>query len=307
MSAIRIFPPDTYNVSIKCAREYSVDCFFWIKYFISVDAMGKEKQPINAVSEGVVSVVVVCYNETRDRICRTLSSVVGQTYKNVEIVVVDGGSNRESISAFDEFSSDISFFISEPDEGIYDAMNKGVSHSNGEWVMFINVGDSLYSKSTLQNFLTNGNMKYDILYGDIYREDMNITSKPPKYINRFMFYSSYFCHQSLLFRRQLFTQVGLFDLSYKLLADRDWIFKAYVDGASFKYEPILVCSYEGGGVSTNSQTVNRELMEMRKKSFSKAERMFYLIINFTVKIYKRLLTGNFNIPIIVKKLFSSRY
>lgn len=255
---------------------------------------------------GLVSVIVVCYNEKPENIEKTLSSIINQNYQEVELIVIDGKSNEDTIKCLNKFKKNISVFLSESDQGIYDAMNKGVSRSTGEWVIFMNIGDSFYSDNTLLKSLESINDEYDIFYGDIYREDMCIVSKPPKYINRFTFYSTYFCHQSLLFRRVLFDQIGLFNITYKLLADRDWIYKAYLHGAKFKYKSLTICRYEGGGVSTSPQIVKSELMEMRKKSFSKQERAFFLTLNFFVKFYRRLVTANFKTPIAIKKIFTSR-
>jgi glycosyltransferase involved in cell wall biosynthesis len=265
----------------------------------------KEQKHKTIEDGGLVSVVVACYNEEPENIRKTLSSIINQNYQYVEIIIVDGKSNEDTIKCLNEFQENISVFLSEPDKGIYDAMNKGVVRSSGEWVIFMNVGDGFYSSNTLSILLADIDSKCDVLYGDIYREDVKRISKSPKYINRFIFYSTYFCHQSLVFRRQLFTKVGLFDLSYKFLADRDWILKAYVADAKFQYKPVIVCGYEGGGVSTNLKAVNHELMEMRKKSFSKIERVFYFSINIVVKIHKRLLIGNFNMPVAVKKFFTA--
>jgi glycosyltransferase involved in cell wall biosynthesis len=263
------------------------------------------KPQVDSVN-ALVSVIVVCYNENSEKIKKTLSSVITQDYNNVELIVIDGKSNDDTIKCLGSFLKNISIFLSEPDQGIYDAMNKGVARSSGDWLIFMNVGDGFYSNNTLSILLADIDSECDILYGDIYREDVKTISKSPRFINRFMFYSTYFCHQSLLFRRNLFSQVGLFDLSYKILADRVWIYKAYINGANFKYRPIIVCSYEGGGVSTSLQTVNEELMVMRKKSFSKMERILYSNMNFLYKICKRLLNGNFNVPIAIKNIFIKR-
>lgn len=256
------------------------------------------------MKKSIVTVIVVCFNEERKKIRQTLMSILYQTYENMELVVIDGGSNLETVKAFDEFMPFIDIFVSEPDKGIYDAMNKGVCCSSGDWLCFLNVGDCFSSVHVLETVMSNTDQA-DILYGEVVRQDGKVTKKAPRNINKYMLYSSYFCHQSMFFHSCLFQKNGLHNLKYRLVSDREWIYRAYDMGAKFKYVPVVVCDYEGGGVSANYDKVTKELNEMRKRLFVFPERVVFRILLTLEKVYIRIVTKNLSLPMSIKRLFNS--
>lgn len=93
----------------------------------------------------LISVVTVSYNAV-GTIEQTLLSVINQTYPNIEYIIIDGGSTDGTVDIIKKYADEIVYWISEPDKGIYDAMNKGIKKANGEWINFINAGDSYYDK-----------------------------------------------------------------------------------------------------------------------------------------------------------------
>jgi len=117
----------------------------------------------------VISVVVVCYNEAQERINYTLDSIIAQDYPELELVVIDGGSEIETVDSLELYKRKISAFLSERDDGIYDAMNKGIRISKGEWIMFMNIGDRFCSPDVLSKLMSNINQEHnDLVYGDVF-------------------------------------------------------------------------------------------------------------------------------------------
>ena len=107
---------------------------------------------INNIMNAKISVITISYNAEKE-IEKTILSVISQTYDNIEYIIVDGASKDNTISIVNKYKKKISCVISEPDKGIYDAMNKGIMHATGEWLIMRNAGDVFCDKSVLQNIL----------------------------------------------------------------------------------------------------------------------------------------------------------
>ena len=112
-----------------------------------------------------IDIITVVFN-AKAELERTLSSVFSQNYANLNLIVIDGGSNDGTQEFIKNNSDKIKFWISESDNGIYDAMNKGLNHATGDYVWFINAGDEIYSKNTLSEIFYNEE-KFDAYYGDV--------------------------------------------------------------------------------------------------------------------------------------------
>jgi glycosyltransferase involved in cell wall biosynthesis len=175
-----------------------------------------------------VSIITIVYNNVRD-IGYTLSSVDQQTYPNIEYIVVDGKSNDGTLEVIEQYKDTISKLVSEKDNGIYDAMNKGLSMATGDYVLFLNSGDELYSSNTLEKVFGNED-NADIYYGEtkLINEDREILGdrrhKTPEHFDWQSFkYGMYVCHQAIYIKRSLTTP---YDLQYKLSSDIDWVIRA---------------------------------------------------------------------------------
>ena len=152
-----------------------------------------------------ISIITVCFNSV-ETIEDTIQSVLSQTYKNFEYIIIDGGSNDGTIDIILNYKDYISKFISEKDNGIYNAMNKGIKAAKGEFVIFMNGGDCFASTTILKDISTDLNSDYDIYYGDnnkISPNSKRLKTYPEKLTFSF-FYSSSINHQSTLIRRSLF-------------------------------------------------------------------------------------------------------
>lgn len=175
-----------------------------------------------------ISVVTVCYNAV-DSIEKTIKSVVNQTYDNIEYVIIDGLSKDGTIGVINEYREKIAYFVSEPDKGIYDAMNKGIKAATGDWIIFMNAGDTFKTSDILRELgriLLNIQSDIRIIRGNIIRKYSNlsvkstgVTSQSPGLMDMI---NNTFHHQACLIQRSLFDDYGYYSTDYKLCSD--WIF-----------------------------------------------------------------------------------
>lgn len=124
-----------------------------------------EKISERVLSNDKVSIITVCYNAEHE-IEKTILSVIEQKYNNVEYIVIDGKSQDSTIDKINHYADSIDIIISEPDHGIYDAMNKGISLASGKWICFMNAGDLFYDEHVLCKIFNNNHYDVDVIYGD---------------------------------------------------------------------------------------------------------------------------------------------
>lgn len=174
------------------------------------------------------SVVTVVLNAER-WLRRALESVFSQTFEAVETVVVDGGSTDGTLEVIASLEGRISRWVSGPDGGIYDAMNKGVGLARGEVVFFLNADDRLADPSVLAAVAAEFERppSVDLVVGDILgSEEMGGGYFPMKPASEFALFMNGICHQAVFARRRLFEEIGGFDRRFPVCADRDWILRA---------------------------------------------------------------------------------
>lgn len=245
-----------------------------------------------------ITVITINLNN-KDGLKKTLKSISYQTYINFEYIVVDGNSNDGSLKVIEHNNSTIDKCIVEKDSGIYDAMNKGISASTGDYLLFINSGDWLVSHNTLEQLSKYALDNTDIIYGDIILHDAETQStKTTNYPEELSFqYFRYrtLPHQATLIKRELFNEIGLYDTNMKIISD--WAFFCL---AICKYQkkykkiPLLVCNFPTDGIgSTQIETRRREreyFLQDNFKLFNDDYRRFDNIRgNFFVKIINRFL------------------
>jgi putative colanic acid biosynthesis glycosyltransferase len=190
--------------------------------------------PGGAENLPVVSVVTVNRN-TRDSLTATIESVLSQTYAPLEFIIIDGASSDGSVEIMRQFAADISYSISEPDEGIYDAMNKGVRAATGEWIIFMNSGDLFHDHHAVADVFTQPHPDADLVYGNslcrYQREQVDrlIPAEPTTVLPLRMNCS----HQSLFARRDLLLQAP-FSLNL-MAADYEFLLRMYAQCRRFKH------------------------------------------------------------------------
>jgi glycosyltransferase involved in cell wall biosynthesis len=207
------------------------------------------------MNKPMITVITVCYN-SGNKIQDTIESVAQQNYNNLEYIVVDGGSKDNTIDIIKKylpkFNGDMRW-ISEPDDGVYDAMNKGIKKSNGEWIIFINAGDSLYSKDILNKIFINDNdiINNDVIYGkvNVKYSDQQEKIVSPKDLNE-LWKGMIFCHQSAFIRSNIMKKY-MYDLNYEISADFDFFYKLFNQNYIFKEVDYVISNYEFEGISNN--------------------------------------------------------
>lgn len=221
-------------------------------------------------SRPIISVITVVYNGEKG-LENTMLSILNQNYINIEYIIVDGGSTDSTKDIIRKYEEKISYWVSEPDMGIYDAMNKGVKLSQGEWIIFMNSGDIFNNKEViLQIFSSHIDTMTHIIYGNTLIENTKIS--PPATINKKYFFFDTICHQSIFIRRSVFEEIGYHNLNYKILSDREFLLRAVIRKLNFKYVDVDVCLWETVGFSSqNIHLFQNELSIIRNIHFNSFE------------------------------------
>lgn len=202
-----------------------------------------------------ISIITVVYNGA-DLLPRTMQSVFDQTYPNIEYILVDGNSTDGTIDIIKANQDKISQWISEPDKGLYDAMNKGLRMATGDFVWFMNAGDSIFDKNTLEKSMENYTSDTDVLYGEVMlvndarkhlgtRTEITTQKLPEKLTWRSMKMGMTVCHQGFLPRRTIAPFYRLDNLS----ADIEWVILCLKKARKITHTKEILAEYLVGGLS----------------------------------------------------------
>lgn len=255
------------------------------------------------MSQIKLSVITVCFNAA-ETIERTIRSVCAQTYSNVEYIIVDGASTDQTLAIISGYVDKISKLVSERDNGIFDAMNKGIALASGEIVYFLNADDCFVDERVLSDvahaFQEDSSRTF--VYGNVILkgEPNGLLSFPAKAfktrsISEFLHNS--FCHQAVFVRRSLFSQLGLFDYRYKYSADYEWIIRAFKlnSGKDFFFLDRNIAYYSCLGRSNQYVEVTRkEVAKMQCRHFLSLEYLWYFFrYVFIRRLKKRMLNETY--------------
>ncbi len=217
-----------------------------------------------------ISVITVVYNGA-EHIGRTIESVIAQTYKQIEYIIIDGKSSDNTLEVIAGFKG-VDRLISEADSGLYDAMNKGLKVATGDYVWFLNSGDQIYAPNTVEKLVAGLDGFPDIIYGGtmIIDEKQNEIGdrrlKPPDHLSWKSFRQGMVvCHQSLLVKRELAPE---FNLDYRLSSDIDWAIRA-VKGSRQTHNTRLILSrfLEGGLTDHNIKAGLKERFKIMREYY----------------------------------------
>jgi glycosyltransferase involved in cell wall biosynthesis len=219
----------------------------------------------------VISVITVCFN-CATILPATIQSLHSQTWPRREWVVVDGGSTDGTQSVVLHNPERPAKYVSEPDKGIYDAMNKGVALASGDVVYFLNADDALYDEDVLADVARefDADPSLDFLFGNIVvRKPHTNTCKRYEHINRWTLPYEDLCHQAVFARRSLFQRVGTFDLRWPTSADYDWFLRVLAVKGKTKYIDRRVAYFAAGGFhSRQPRSLADERREVRLQYMS---------------------------------------
>lgn len=208
-----------------------------------------------------LSIITINYNHA-DGLLQTIESVINQSYQDFEWIIIDGGSKDGSRELVEQYQEHLSYWCSEPDKGVYNAMNKGIAQAHGDYLLFLNSGDYLCDKAVLQEVVNKG-FDADILVGYIYREkkgkmlldkghNIDTLSATDLLMNSLP-------HQATFIRRELFDKYGLYDESYRIVSDWKFFMLTIVFGnVSIKSLEMPITVYECDGISDKNPEKNVE-------------------------------------------------
>ena len=228
------------------------------------------------------SIVVVSLNTKLDFL-KTISSIKKQTYKNYEIVIVDGKSTDGTVYEIKKIKNKKISFIIEKDKSIYDAMNKGIRKSQGKWIIFLNSGDVFNNHNVLKKIFKKKLNNYDIVYGDTIIDNyfFNYRIKAQNFTKKTVLMP--FCHQSVFVKKKIFLKQN-FLTKYRIASDFDFFMRSFSRKFSFHNLNIVVAKISSNGLSDNNrdEVYNENIKIVKNYNYN-----LYLI--FKLLIYK-----NFN-------------
>ncbi|QEM05921.1 glycosyltransferase [Mucilaginibacter rubeus] len=236
-----------------------------------------------------LSVVTIVYNNVRD-IERTIQSVINQTYSNIEYVVIDGLSNDGTLQVIEQYKNRVAKLVSEKDEGIYDAMNKGLALASGDYVIFMNSGDEFYDNETVAAVFAAAD-EADIYYGEtemIADDGSSLGQRrhkaPAKFTWRGFKYGMSISHQAIYIRRSL---AEPYDPRYQLSSDIDWIIRAAKKAKKIVNVNRYVAKYLVGGMSKKRHRQSlMERFEIMKQNYGLIPTIFnHFVIAFNLGWY----------------------
>jgi glycosyltransferase len=214
-----------------------------------------------------ISVITICFNNEKD-IRPTLESVVNQTYSDIEYIIVDGASKDNTLKIVDDYKDKITKIISEPDKGLYDAINKGIRKATGDIVGLIHAGDQLHDQYVIEKIARHFEKNdIDMCYGHskiMNENDMVVrVNKSPAYKPSLMKWGWMPSHQSFYAKRKLFEQYGCYNLKYKIAADYELLLRfIYFNRLKAALLDDFIVRFSLGGTSTkgikNIYLQNRE-------------------------------------------------
>lgn len=198
-----------------------------------------------------ISIITVCYN-SKETIERTIKSVIAQDYEELEYIIIDGASTDGTQDIIEKYIDKISIYVSEPDHGLYDAMNKGLERASGEVFAFLN-SDDYYADNVLnkvKEYFENSDA--DMVSGNMYicKNGINIKAVYNKEKKENMFFQVVYPHPALFAKKELYKKYGGFDTSYKIAADSDWVMRVCFHGADVLCVEDYFTYFSAGGLSS---------------------------------------------------------
>jgi len=246
--------------------------------------------------EPLITIITVTYNADR-YLSQTIESIISQTYKNIEYIIIDGGSTDDTLDIIKEYEDHISYWSSESDDGIYDAMNKGISQATGEYIAFINADDWLESDAVESVVDASRDADIGYIYGDLNQiRDDKLIGVHIADIGRYK-QNTPIGHQALFVKADILKKMP-FDMRYRIMSDYDNMIRLIKSGASHRYIPKPLANFRKEGFSDLSNP-DRERFLIQYRHFGvvtaiigfiKETRLepISTIVSYLVKLKKRV-------------------
>ena len=207
-----------------------------------------------------ISIITIVYNDAKG-LEKTIKSVTSQTCGNIEYIIIDGGSNDGTVDLIKRYNDKIDYWSSEPDNGIYDAMNKGIEAATGEWVNFMNAGDVFCDEGVLQAVPFDRYASSVLIYGN----ETNTSGKVirPHDVSLLQKGIIMACHQSMFFNRSILGTDLHYDLRYTIYGDYELVARLYKKYSCerFAYLDRSIAVFEGGGISSSKKARTRKRID----------------------------------------------
>ena len=214
----------------------------------------------------ILSIITINYNDCKG-LEKTIESVLAQSNRNFEYLVIDGGSTDGSKELIEKYASQLTYWVSEKDGGIYHAMNKGIERAEAEYCLFLNSGDFLFNKNVLSDVIPFLGQPA-IVYGDMMIDwgSNHITlGKMPDEITIDHMYNDTLWHPVSFIKKELFDTFGKYDETYKMVADYEFFFRTIISHkVSVKHIPVTISVYNVKGISSKAENKQRELTERQR-------------------------------------------
>jgi glycosyltransferase involved in cell wall biosynthesis len=220
------------------------------------------------MGENVRLSIITINRNNKSGLEKTIGSVVCQTFSDYEYIVIDGASDDGSVDIIKKYAPQITYWVSEPDTGIYNAMNKGILKARGDYCLFLNSADFLIEKETLKNVFMeiDATERVDVYYSDCLYSDGRGDVYPDAIDTNFLI--NYMVnHQNTLTRRALFIEYGLYNEKFRITADRDFFIRAaYLHHVQFRHIETPISVYDTTGLS-NTVDFDDEIDEIIEDVF----------------------------------------
>lgn len=218
-----------------------------------------------------LSIITVTRN-AENYIKSTFDSIINQSFKDYELILIDGDSTDNTLNYAKLYESQISDFVilSEPDHGIYDAMNKGVSVAKGDYIYFLNAGDELYNDETLETihrFISDSGIRNNVIFQGSVIKNGKVLQFPDRFVKWKWIYleHAFFCHQGIISSNDTLKNYR-FDINLKVCADRDWLIRVMENaGIYITMNDIIVAKYMGGGISNGYRNQQADQLVISKR------------------------------------------
>lgn len=262
----------------------------------------------------VLSIVTINYNN-HDGLLRTIDSVKGQTWRDFEWFIIDGGSTDGSADLIKNNCQEFAYWCSEPDSGVYNAQNKGIKRAHGDYVLLLNSGDTLANSNVLETVFSVNHTEDFILGNMIVNEGEKryVWDIRPEYLTARQFFMGSLPHPGTFIKRVMFDKYGLYDESLRICSDWKFFVDAILYGnASIIKIPVTISVFEGGGISDKQLELRRkERQQILDRIYPPLLQKDYLLVESVMEIrrvwvFRQLYSWLYRMATLYQKYFGDK-